>query len=69
MRILTWTFLPYAFVICFAVLLYFLVVLLVPSQLGEQSDLKQYYYSHRRWFFGTMAFIQIVDFGDTFVKG
>ena len=36
MRILTWTFLPYAFVICFAVLLYFLVVLLVPSQLATK---------------------------------
>jgi hypothetical protein len=69
MRIQTWTFLPYAFVICFAVLLYFLVALLVPSQLAEQTDLKEYYYSNRSWFFGTMAFIQFVDFGDTFVKG
>ncbi len=69
MRIQTWTFLPYAFVICFAVLLYFLVALLVPQQLGDETDLKEYYYSRRRWFFGTMVFVQIVDFGDTFVKG
>ena len=69
MRIQTWTFLPYAFVICFAVLLYFLVALLVPQHLAEQADLKEYFYSHRGWFFGTMALIQVVDFGDTFVKG
>ena len=69
MQIETWTFLPYAFVICFAVLLYFLVALLVPQHLSEQADLKEYFYSHRGWFFGTMALIQVVDFGDTFVKG
>lgn len=69
MQIQVWTFLPYAFVICFAVLLYFLVALLVPQHLSEQADLKEYFYSHRGWFFGTMALIQVVDFGDTFVKG
>ena len=68
-RIQTWTFLPYAFVICFAVLLYFLVALLVPQHLSEQADLKEYFYAHRGWFFGTMALIQFVDFGDTLVKG
>ncbi len=60
---------PYAFVICFAVLLYFLVALIVPARLSERPDLKEYYYAQRGWFFGTMALIQVVDFGDTFVKG
>jgi hypothetical protein len=69
MRIQTWTFLPYTFVICFAVLLYFLVALLVPQRLQEQADLKEYFYARRGWFFGTMALIQVVDFGDTLVKG
>jgi hypothetical protein len=70
MQIRTWTFLPsYAFVICFAALFYFLVALLVPQHLSEQADLKEYFYSHRGWFFGTMALIQVFDFGDTFVKG
>jgi hypothetical protein len=69
MQIEDWTFLPYAFVICYAVLLYFLVALLVPQHLSEQADLKEYFYSHRGWFFGTMALVQVVDFGDTFVKG
>jgi hypothetical protein len=69
MRIQTWTFLSYAFVICFAVLLYFLVALLVPQHLSEQTNLKEYFYAHRGWFFGTMALVQIVDFGDTLVKG
>jgi len=69
MRIQSWTFLPYAFVICFAVLLYFLVALLVPQQLGERAELKEYFFARRTWFFGTMAAIQLVDFGDTLVKG
>ena len=69
MRIQTWTFLPYAFVISFAVLLYFLVALLVPQHLSGQADQKEYFYAHRDWFFGTMALIQFVDFGDTLVKG
>jgi len=69
MRIQVWTFLAYAFVICFAVLLYFLVALLVPQHLEEQADLKEYFYAHRAWFFGTMALVQLVDFGDTMVKG
>jgi hypothetical protein len=51
------------------VLLYFLVALLVPQHLGAQADLKEYFYARRTWFFGTMAAIQFVDFGDTFVKG
>lgn len=69
MRIPDWAFLPYVFVIFFAVLLYFLAALLVPQHLTEQADLKEYYYSHRKWSFGTMALIQVVDFGDTIVKG
>ena len=68
MRIQTWTFLPYAFVICFAVLLYFLVALLVPQHLSEQADLKDTLRSSRLVFRhdGTDQF---VDFGDTLVKG
>ena len=69
LRIQSWTFIAYAFVICFAVLLYFLVALLVPQHLSDQADLKEYYYQQRTWFFGTMALIQLVDFGDTLVKG
>ena len=41
----------------------------MPQHLSEQADLKEYFYSIRGWFFGTMALIQVVDFGDTFVKG
>lgn len=67
-QIQTWTFLPYAFVVCFAVLLYLLVALLVPQR-GETENIKEHYYSHRKWFFGTMALVQVVDFGDTLVKG
>ena len=68
-QIQTWTFIPYAFVVCYAVLIYLLVAFLMPQPLGSATDLKDYYYSHRKGFFGTMAFIQILDFGDTLVKG
>jgi hypothetical protein len=67
-RITTWTFVPYAFVVCYAVLYYLLVALLVPQR-GETDDIREHYYSHRKWFFGTMALMQVVDFGDTLVKG
>ena len=68
-RITTWTFLPYAYVVCYAVLVYLVVAFLMPQPLGAGTDLKTYYYSHRKWFFGTMALIQVFDFGDTLVKG
>src|SRR4029077_5526672 len=67
-RITAWTFVPYAFVVCYAVLYYLLVALLVPER-GETEDIREHYYSHRKWFFGTLALMQVVDFGDTFVKG
>jgi hypothetical protein len=67
-QIKSWTFLPYAFVVCYAVLYYLLVALLVPER-GETENIKEHYYSHRKWFFGTMALMQLVDFGDTLVKG
>jgi hypothetical protein len=40
----------------------------VLQHLNEQADLNEYFYSHRSWFFGTMAFIQVVDFGDALSK-
>jgi hypothetical protein len=68
-QIQTWTFVPYAFVVCYAVLVYLLVAFLMPQPIGATTNLKEYYYSHRKWFFGTMALIQVLDFGDTLVKG
>jgi hypothetical protein len=64
-----WTFQVYAFVILFAVTVYLLCALLFPSDLEGYDGFKGYFYSRRAWFFGTFVLYQLVDFGDTMLKG
>lgn len=68
-RIGQWSFELYLFVVSYAIVLYLLSVILFPDDLGDYSGFRDYFYARRRWFFGLLAFVQIVDFADTFAKG
>lgn len=65
----SWTFELYLFVLYFAVLLYVICAILVPSSLGGYADYRAYYYSRRRWLFGLLLLFSLLDFVDSAVKG
>ena len=64
-----WTFNLYFFVVIYALLLYLLCVFVLPESLADYSGYRDYYYSRRRWFFGALAAVYLVDLMDTLVKG
>lgn len=64
-----WTFLMFVFLVSYALLLYLLAALLFPEQMGDYAGYREYFYSRRAWFFGVLAFVYVVDFGDTWLKG
>lgn len=64
-----WTFQLYAFVLGYAFLIYLICALLFPSDLGAHRDFKEYFLSRRRWFFGMLIAVLVVDVLDTLAKG
>jgi hypothetical protein len=64
-----WTFELYVFVLTFAVVLYLICAVLVPSELAGYADYRAYYYSRRRWIFGLLLLFSLMDFADTAFKG
>ena len=64
-----WTFQLYAFVLGYAFLIYLICTILFPSDLGPERDFKLYFLSRRRWFFGMLATLLVVDVIDTMSKG
>lgn len=65
----TWTFQLYAFVLCYAFLIYLICALLFPRDLGGYAGYKEYFLSRRRWIFGMLLAWLAVDFIDTWAKG
>jgi len=64
-----WTFNLYLFVTVYALLLYLLCTLVLPENIDEYQDWRDYYYSRRAWFFGLLALAYLIDLADTRVKG
>jgi hypothetical protein len=64
-----WTFELYLFVICYAVLLFFICAILFPDQLNEYSGFDAYFHSRQKWFYGLLSSIFIFDVIDTALKG
>ena len=62
-----WTFQLYLFVIFYSVLLFLAAVINMPFYFPD--DLKEYYYTSRKWFFGVFIGINVIDLIDTLVKG
>ncbi len=59
-----WTFELYLFVIGFAVVLYLICVVLMPSDLGGYGSFRAYYYARRRWLFGLILLFGLMDFAE-----
>lgn len=64
-----WTFGIYLFLILYSLLLYLLAALVFPEHLTEYEGYRDYFYSRRRWIFGVLALVFVVDFPDTWLKG
>jgi len=64
-----WDFAKYLFLFLYINTFYVLCVLLMPTNLGEHKNYVEYFFSRKKWFFGTLAFCFLLDFIDTFIKG
>jgi hypothetical protein len=64
-----WSFVAYAFLILYVVVLFLLCTVLFPDDLAEYTGWHDYFQSRRGWFFGIMAVLYLIDFGDTLIKG
>jgi hypothetical protein len=64
-----WSLLVFIFLILYAVTLYLMCVVLIPSDLDQVEDFAVYFLSLRHWFFGGVIVLILVDFADSAVKG
>lgn len=64
-----WSFVAFAFLILYVVVLFVLCTLLFPDDIGDYQGWRDYFLSRRQWFFGIMAASYVIDFGDTLIKG
>lgn len=65
----SWSFNIYVFILFYASLYFFACTLLFPDSMDEYAGYRDYFMSRRRWFFGILALIFIVDVADTLLKG
>lgn len=66
---LQWSFGLYLFVVGYAIWLFLLTVILVPSQMEGVGDSFEYFMEMRRWFFGALLVAVAIDTIDSFLKG
>lgn len=64
-----WTFGIYLFVTVYALLLYMLCTVIFPESIDDYASYWDYFISRRRWFFGLLAVVFVVDIGDSWIKG
>jgi len=64
-----WTLWNYFLIICYAVILFLLVALLVPRDWDKVDDLNSYFLSKRHWFYSVYLLSVIVDVMDSYMKG
>lgn len=67
--IVDWTVPKYLFIILYSLILYALTTLLFPEDLKDYSGYREYFLSRRKWFFGILTAMFVVDIGDTLLKG
>lgn len=64
-----WEFDNYAFIIGYAALLFFITTLLFPDRMDEYKGFSDYFTSRRKWFYGLLSAVFVVDMLDSLVKG
>jgi len=65
----TWTLGHYFFIVSYAVLLFLLAVILIPSDWGTTESLDEYFLSKRRWFYPVYLMAAMADVIDSLLKG
>jgi hypothetical protein len=68
-NIAAWTFELYFFVLLYAMLFVAVASLLFPDKMEEYDGFGDYFQSRRRWFYGLLTVLFLVDFIDTAIKG
>ncbi len=64
-----WSFFIFLFVLLSPTIGFLLSILLFPDPLEDQLDLKQHFYTNRRWFFILASLLAPIDAFDTLLKG
>jgi hypothetical protein len=64
-----WSLWNYFLIICYAVVLFLLVALLVPNDWDKVDDLNAYFLSKRRWFYSVFLLGVVIDVMDSYMKG
>lgn len=64
-----WSFGLYLFVIGYAISLFMLAEILVPYRMKGVTDTYVDFRDGRKWFFGTLILVQVIDLFDTYLKG
>ncbi len=63
------TFAIFAFWVCYVLQLFFLTALLMPENIGEHENNREYFLARRGWFFGFLALFYAFDFAESVLKG
>jgi hypothetical protein len=64
-----WTLGNYFLIICYAVILFLLVALLIPNDWDKVNNLNTYFLLKRRWFYPVYLLGMVVDVMDSYMKG
>jgi hypothetical protein len=64
-----WTYGLYLFLILYAICLFLVAVILIPSRMVGIRDSYEYFMAGRKWFFGAVLFGLGIDQVDSFLKG
>lgn len=68
-RLAAWHFGSFAFVVGYGAVLYLLCAILFPDDIAEYDGFRGYFLSRRRWFFGILGSVLVLDVFDTWLKG
>lgn len=64
-----WTFYAYLILVLYATLLYLLSAILFPSREHDGIDFEERFFARRRWYFGLLFLLPVIDTLDTLLKG
>jgi hypothetical protein len=68
-RVRSWSFGLYAYELLYCSSYYVLAALLYPDEIAEYGGYANYFISRRKWLFGLVGLITVIDVGDSLVKG
>lgn len=68
-RVAVWTFPVYAFLILYTTVFAALAALLFPDHMADYKGFEDYFEQRKRWFFALLVAANLLDLGDTLIKG